>query len=96
MFTSVLVGVDGSRQLVDDISPAEAILRQAESGGHDLIVLGTRGRSDATSILLGSVSHRVLRRSRVPVLIVPRPTARHGCRVSQLRRLAAVDSTAGN
>ena len=60
--------------LVIDASPAEAILEQAGAGNHDLIVVGSRGRGDAGSILLGSVSHAVLHHSRVPVLIVHVPS----------------------
>jgi nucleotide-binding universal stress UspA family protein len=60
--------------LVVDGSPAEALLEQARTGGHDLIVVGSRGRGDAGSLLLGSVSHAVLHHSRVPVLIVHVPS----------------------
>ena len=60
--------------LVIDASPAGALLEQAASGGHDLIVVGSRGRGNAGSILLGSVSHAVLQHSRVPVLIVHVPS----------------------
>lgn len=63
-----------SEVLVIDASPADAILEQAATGGHDLIVVGSRGRGDAGSILLGSVSHAVLQHSRVPVLIVHVPS----------------------
>ena len=49
---------------------AAAIIRQAADGGHDLIVMGSRGRGGAAAALLGSVSHSVLNHSHVPVLIV--------------------------
>src|SRR5580704_14153651 len=60
--------------VVIEASPADAILEQAGVGKHDLIVVGSRGRGDAGSILLGSVSHAVLHHSRVPVLIVHVPS----------------------
>jgi nucleotide-binding universal stress UspA family protein len=53
--------------------PAAVVTERATQGRHDLIVLGSRGRGDAASILLGSVSHNVLQHSRVPVLIVHVP-----------------------
>jgi nucleotide-binding universal stress UspA family protein len=59
--------------LMVDGDPAQSIVDQAASGGHDLIVVGSRGRGDATSLMLGSVSHAVLHHSRVPVLIVHVP-----------------------
>ena len=54
-------------------SAAQALLDRAASAKHDLIVVGSRGRGDAGSLFLGSVSHAVLGHSRVPVLIVHVP-----------------------
>jgi nucleotide-binding universal stress UspA family protein len=60
--------------LVVEAEPAIALLDQSVTGHHDLIVVGSRGRGDAESFLLGSVSHAVLNHSRVPVLIVHVPS----------------------
>jgi len=60
--------------VVVDEAPAQAILDRAAANNHDLIVVGSRGRGDARSFLLGSVSHAVLSHSRVPVLIVHVPS----------------------
>ena len=47
-----------------------ALLDQIKRGGHDLVVMGSRGRGAVRAALMGSVSHYVLHHSRVPVLIV--------------------------
>lgn len=50
--------------------PAETILRLAEEGEHDLIVMGSHGHSRVHRALIGSVSEKVLRVSKVPVLLM--------------------------
>ena len=50
--------------------PTEAILQGAQAGGHDLVVMGTHGRTGRDRSLIGSVAENVVRRCRVPVLVV--------------------------
>ena len=50
--------------------PADAILRVVQVRQPDLIVMGSRGYGDMASLLLGSVSHRVLAHTHTPVLVV--------------------------
>ena len=52
--------------------PAETILRTVREGEHDLIVMGSHGHSRLHRALLGSVSHRILHDSRVPVMLIRR------------------------
>ncbi len=50
--------------------PAHEICTLAETVKPDLIVMGTRGRSEMRSLLLGSVSEKVLRHAPCPVTVV--------------------------
>ncbi|MFQ5529134.1 MAG: universal stress protein, partial [Gemmatimonadota bacterium] len=47
------------------------ILRQTEKLGADLIVVGSHGHGAVFDMLVGSISSEVIRRSPVPVLVVP-------------------------
>ncbi len=49
---------------------ARAILDEASRFDADLIVMGSRGRSDFEALLLGSVAHKVIHYGHSPVLIV--------------------------
>ncbi|HWR25978.1 MAG TPA: universal stress protein [Methanosarcina sp.] len=51
-------------------NPAEKILNFAEKQDIDMIVVGSRGKTDVERFLLGSVSERVVRNAKVPVLVV--------------------------
>lgn len=51
-------------------NPAETICRVAVEQSYDLIVIGSLGHGDFSGLLLGSVVHRVLVHSPVPVLVI--------------------------
>lgn len=50
--------------------PARAIRKFVEENDMDLIVMGSHGRSGLSRVILGSVTEKVLRRTRLPVLVV--------------------------
>jgi nucleotide-binding universal stress UspA family protein len=78
-----LNGVDVKAVFEESPNIADTILRVAREKGCDLIVMGTRGRSRAASILLGSETEQTFIHTSVPVLAVKD----HG---SQLRLLQAL------
>ena len=50
--------------------PSHEIIEFGENNNIDLIILGTLGKSGLDRFLLGSVAEKVLRNSKVPVLVV--------------------------
>lgn len=50
--------------------PAETIVQYASDNNFDLIVVGNRGLSEIKSILLGSVSDKIIHLAHCPVLVV--------------------------
>ncbi len=55
--------------------PKKQILEELKSGRHDLVVVGTHGRSGLSHLVLGSVAETLTRLSPIPVLTVPIPPA---------------------
>jgi len=51
--------------------PVEHILHEAESRQCDLIVMGTHGAGLFKDAVIGSNARRVVRRSRIPVVVIP-------------------------
>ncbi|SEW21531.1 Nucleotide-binding universal stress protein, UspA family [Natrinema salifodinae] len=59
------------KTVIEAGAPDEKILEYTENMGVDHIVMGSRGRSGMEEALLGSVAKAVVKRSSVPVTIVP-------------------------
>jgi nucleotide-binding universal stress UspA family protein len=64
------IGVPVSCDVVDAPNVHHEILAQADRLPADLIVMGTHGRSGFQRLLLGSVTEKVLRTARAPLLTV--------------------------
>lgn len=54
--------------------PAQEIIEASRD--HDLVVMGTHGRSGIRHLLMGSVTEKVIRHAPVPVLVVRAPEDR--------------------
>ena len=63
------VGVNAVPSVEEGI-PHKTILEYADDNDIDLIVMGTHGKSGLDRLLLGSVTEKVVRASKVPVLTV--------------------------
>jgi nucleotide-binding universal stress UspA family protein len=65
-------GVEPVREEVASGQASSAIVDYVADQDVDLVVLGSHGRSGLERYLIGSVAEKVIRRSPVPVLTVPR------------------------
>ena len=63
-------GVECELDLVPE-RPAAALVRVAEEKGASMIVVGTHGEHPISGAILGSVPHKLLHISPLPVLVVP-------------------------
>jgi nucleotide-binding universal stress UspA family protein len=50
--------------------PGPAIVDYANKGNYDIVVVGSRGLNALQEMVLGSVSHKIAKRVKVPVMIV--------------------------
>jgi nucleotide-binding universal stress UspA family protein len=61
------------RVMVEHGSAPEDIVSISHSGGFDMIVMGTHGRTGVRHVLMGSVAEAVVRRALCPVLTIHLP-----------------------
>jgi nucleotide-binding universal stress UspA family protein len=78
MFTATQKELPAKNLRSDEIvvtqgEPVECITHEAEARQVDLIIMGYHPRGRLGEAIIGSVSRSVLRRSKVPVLLVPLP-----------------------
>lgn len=52
-------------------NPAATVLSELHQRKHDLLIVGTHGRTGLVHVLLGSVAEKLVRLSPVPVITVP-------------------------
>lgn len=50
---------------------ADAIVKKAEQGGYEMVIMGTQSRKGIGRFVLGSVAERVIKTASMPVLAVP-------------------------
>jgi len=58
------------KKVIEAGIPSEKIIEVAEKEHCKIIVLGTHGRSGLRKLILGSTAERVIRHSKIPVLVV--------------------------
>lgn len=71
-FTGKTLGVAGpgvSVRVIEEL-PVDGIFQAIDQTSADLVAMGTHGRSGFNRLMLGSVTERVLREAKIPVLTV--------------------------
>ena len=66
-------GFNTDEIIVERGNAVEVIIKSAEKRNCDLIVMGTHGQGTLADAMLGSTARRVVRRSKIPVLVVRLP-----------------------
>ena len=54
-------------------NPVDEIVQEAENNDYDMIIMGARGHGAIAGTVIGSVSRRVVRRCKIPVLLIRMP-----------------------
>lgn len=65
--------LDRAEILIREGEPVSEIMALAEERHFDLIVMGTRGLGALADAVMGSTARRVIRRAKIPVLVIRLP-----------------------
>lgn len=63
-------GVVFQEKILEGDVTSDDVVNFANSRGFDLVVIGSRGRSQVTGFLFGSVTNHLVHKSKIPVLVV--------------------------
>ncbi len=66
-------GIGSGEIIVERGNPVEEIINQSRKQNCDLIVMGTHGHGTLEDAMIGNTARRVIRRSKIPVLVVRLP-----------------------
>ena len=74
-FKALSQNYENQRFVLDEVvvkrgNPVDLIIETAESKNCDLIVMGTQGHGGLAQMMIGSTAQKVLKRSKIPVLVV--------------------------
>ncbi len=62
-------GVEAEAEVITETNTVNGIVKHAKENDFDLIVMGSRGKTDLETIHLGSVSEGVVKRAKTPILV---------------------------
>lgn len=69
--TKKYLGAESANSIVKDGDTGDAIIETAKELNADIIVMGSHSRRGLEKMLMGSVAEKVLRRSAIPLFIIP-------------------------
>ncbi|MEI9977616.1 MAG: universal stress protein [Edaphobacter sp.] len=70
LLLSQFSGLEAKTRMVEAFSPVDALLKQAEDSGIDLIVMGTTAKHGLEKRIVGSTAEAIIRKATCPVLTV--------------------------
>lgn len=72
-----------ARQIIVRGDEPDQIIKTAKKYDHELIIMGSSGKSIFKELLFGSISNYVMQNSNIPVLIVKETSAKLGTRIDK-------------
>lgn len=63
-------GIDCKALMVQG-STVDMLLKEVDKLSSDMIIMGTHGKSVISQVLLGSISEDLIRKSSIPILLIP-------------------------